>query len=320
MHYIFPKPLRLTSSKLLAYATTAATTVRMMASAASPRVAGQPRASAVSSMAGWPAGRLAEWPHNRPDMSQSNASSSNDDLSTITTKYSDDISRTKDNMEKGKRNGRKNKKKGGASKAEKEREKKMKKREAMKMHYSRKSDEEKKEVSRKNNNQARLRRAGENPDQQSLVQAEVNSKRRRIYAANVDAKLWNDKFPYDKIADNQRDRNETEKVVVFGMETSLHLRIPERVKTMTQHLPYVRDGLGHCDEGGHFVETTGASLVRVAKAVDRAIFHGDVRNRCLVSLDAGSGNGYPSMVFSQLFDKGVPPSVRSCARVLLPTR
>ncbi|EJK66195.1 hypothetical protein THAOC_12901 [Thalassiosira oceanica] len=39
--------------------------------------------------------------------------------------------------------------------------------------------------------------------------------------------------------------DETEKVVVFGMETSLHLRIPERVKTTTQHLPYVRDGLGH---------------------------------------------------------------------------
>ncbi|EJK70221.1 hypothetical protein THAOC_08437 [Thalassiosira oceanica] len=49
----------------------------------------------------------------------------------------------------------------------------------------------------------------------------VNSKRRRIYAANVDAKLWNVKFPYDKIADNQRDRNATEVKYVFGMETSL---------------------------------------------------------------------------------------------------
>ncbi|EJK59565.1 hypothetical protein THAOC_20188 [Thalassiosira oceanica] len=63
--------------------------------------------------------------------------------------------------------------------------------------------------------------AQESPGKQPEAQTGVNSKSRRIYAANVDAKLWNVKYPHDKIADNQRDRNETEKVVVFGMETSL---------------------------------------------------------------------------------------------------
>lgn len=58
--------------------------------------------------------------------------------------------------------------------------------------------------------------------------------------------------------------DETEKVVVFGMETSLHLRIPERVKTTTQHLPYVRDGLGHSlqDQRDEVVSTNASPRPR----------------------------------------------------------
>ena len=164
-------------------------------------------------------------------------------------------------------------------------------------------EKNRKELDKRSNEKRKERR----DSRSAVVIAKAKAKRRKIYHANKLANIVNKLFPHDKVPDCQRKRPTAER---FGNRTIVYSHVPQRLKSMEESITYNHGGLGHM-EAGHFVENRLRSMYNVTLAMHVALFE-DPRNRGLVTLDAGSGFLFPSVIMSQVFDQGFHPGIELC--------
>ena len=214
-------------------------------------------------------------------------------------------------------------------------------RRARKRYYQLPRDERQRRTREKNRRARAL--LDENPELKEEAKARANLLKRRNRQQTQQAKIHNSVYRHDPVAETPRQRAAEEKTLMFGRLATNFVRIPQRLRTMEGSVTH--DELGHHNEGGHYVEVRTSSMVRVSysmhsecprscgfsfvncpitplgtdvhKSKLSEALWSDSRNRKIVSLDAGSGNGLPSIIFSQfLFDHGFHVGMEQCPGLL----
>ena len=138
----------------------------------------------------------------------------------------------------------------------------------------------------------------------------ANRLQRSIYALNLIAKSHNTLYTnkHDKIPEVHQEREST---VHFGKPTTRAFYSAPRLNVMEKDGKIELDAMGHIEKG-HFAQCPHSSMTRVMHNVNGVLWN-DPRNRRMVTLDPGHGNGYPSQVFSQyLWDLGFHVGVEIC--------
>lgn len=124
--------------------------------------------------------------------------------------------------------------------------------------------DERQRRAREKNRRARAQ-LDEKPELKEKAKARANLLKRKNREQTQQAKMHNAVYLYDLVAETPRQRAAEEKKLMFGRLVTNFVRIPLRLRTMEGYITH--DELGHHNEGGHYVEVTTSSMVRVSYAI-----------------------------------------------------